>query len=232
MGKRTRIRRAGFGVGIAALMLWVGVAPAAAAKRQSPRLAISVLSGRADLVSGGSALVAITLPRRADARRITVKVGQRKVTGAFAFRRDGRFEALLTRLALGRNVVQATLRSGLGARIALVNHPAGGPVFSGPQLQPWACQPGAVDKQCDQPPTVKYMYMSTDALKRGFQPYDPSSPPSDVANTTTDQGVTVPFIVRAETGYMDRDQYQISALYQPGKPWTRWPPSRSSTTSC
>ena len=30
----------------------------------------------------------------------------------------------------------------------------------------------------------------------------------------------MPFIVRVETGYMDRDQYQIAALYQPGKPWT------------
>ena len=54
----------------------------------------------------------------------------------------------------------------------------------------------------------------------GFQPYNPASPPSDVAQTKTDQGVTVPFIVRTETGYMDRDQYQISVLYQPGKPWS------------
>ena len=30
----------------------------------------------------------------------------------------------------------------------------------------------------------------------------------------------MPFIVRVETGYMDRDQYQISVLDQPGKPWT------------
>ena len=30
----------------------------------------------------------------------------------------------------------------------------------------------------------------------------------------------MPFIVRVETGYMDRDQYQITVLYQPGKPWS------------
>ena len=33
-----------------------------------------------------------------------------------------------------------------------------------------------------------------------LQPYDPANPPSDVANTTTDQGKTVPFIVRQERG--------------------------------
>ena len=27
--------------------------------------------------------------------------------------------------------------------------------------------------------------------------------------------------MRVETGYKDRDQYQIAVLYQPGKPWTR-----------
>jgi hypothetical protein len=34
----------------------------------------------------------------------------------------------------------------------------------------------------------------------------------------------VPYIVRVETGYQDRDQYQIATLFQPGKPWTAWAP--------
>ena len=53
----------------------------------------------------------------------------------------------------------------------------------------------------------------------GLQPYDPANPPSDVANTTTDQGKTVPFIVRQERGALDRDEFRIAVLYQPGKPW-------------
>jgi hypothetical protein len=188
-------------------------------------LSISVLSGRADLISGGSALVAINLPH-SDTRRIKVTLGRRTVTRDFAIRRDGHFEGLVTGLALGRNVLQVTLRSGWAARITLVNHPIGGSVFSGPQLEPWICEQGAVDKKCDQATGFKYVYMSTDPMKSGFQPYDPSSPPSDVAQTKTDQGVTVPFIVRTETGYMDRDQYQISVLYQPGKPWSAVAPQR------
>ncbi len=108
--------------------------------------------------------------------------------------------------------------------ITITNHPNGGPVLSGPQLQPWVCQATAVDVQCNQPPTYTYLYKSTDPTKQGLQPYDPEAPPADVADTTTDQGVTVPFIVRTETGYQDRDQYQISTLYQPGAPWAPWDP--------
>jgi Tannase-like family of unknown function (DUF6351) len=210
---------------IAALMVvCMGVGTAEARAHPKPVLSISVLSGRADLVSGGSVLVAITLPRRADAKHVKVTVGHTNVTNDFAFRSDGRFEGLVTGLALGPNALRAKLRSGWTAQIVLVNHPNGGPVFFGPQLEPWGCQPGAVNQQCDQAPTFTFLYMSSNPAKVGFQPYDPTNPPSDVAQTTTDQGVKVPFIVRVETGYMDRDQYQISVLFQPNKPWTVFAP--------
>lgn len=219
--------RIGLWLAIAALMVgWVGVESTAAAAHPRPRLSISVLSGRADLVSGGSALVAINLPRRADARRVEVALGHRDVTTEFAFRGDGRFEGLVRGFALGRNVLRAALPNGWASQIDLVNHPSSGPLFSGPQLEPWGCQPGAVDPQCDQAPTFTYLYMSTDPGKSGFQPYDPASPPSDVAQTTTDEGVRTPFIVRVETGYMDRDQYQIAVLFQPNKRWTTFAPQR------
>ena len=207
-------------VGVAGvLVLCLATVPASATNGRRPALSISVLSGRADLVSGGSALVAIQVPR-SDTQQVTVTVGRRNVTGEFAVREDGQYEGLVTGLAAGPNVLQATLPSGWATRITLVNHPTGGPLFSGPQLEPWTCEPRAVDRKCDQPPSFTYVYMSSNPGASGFQPYDPSNPPSDVAQTTTDQGVTVPFIVRTETGYIDRDQYQISVLYQPGKPWS------------
>jgi hypothetical protein len=215
--------------GIAILALVVAslaVVPAQAAKKPPPQLSISVLSGRADLVSGDSALVRIGLPAGADPRRVRVMLGGRDVTSEFAVRADGGFAGLVTGLELGPNDLTATLPGATGARITLTNHPIGGPVLSGPQLQPWTCQSTAVDSQCNQPPTYRYVYKSTDPTKSGFQPYDPGNPPSDVAQTTTDQGVTVPFVVRIETGYMDRDQYEIATLFQPGKPWTTFEPQR------
>jgi hypothetical protein len=42
--------------------------------------------------------------------------------------------------------------------------------------------------------------------------------------TTTDEGVTVPFIVRVETGTIDRDQYKIAVLFDPSQPWEPWAP--------
>ncbi len=194
----------------------------AQADRPDPPVSIVVLSSRADLVSGGSALVAIS--PTSTARRLRITVDGRDVTSQFAIRGDRRFEGLVGGLRLGPNVLRATLHDGAGARLTLVNHPIGGPLFSGPQLEPWTCRPTAVDKQCDQPPSFRYLYISTNPAKSGFQPYDPNDPPSDVATTTTDQGVTVPFIVRVETGYIDRDQYQIATLFQPGKPWSTFDP--------
>ena len=91
---RSVARRVWVGLIIAALAaVSVAVASAAVAKHpkkpKKPLLSISVLSGRADLVSGGSALVAITLPGRADGNKVKVTVGRRNVTNQFAFRKEG-----------------------------------------------------------------------------------------------------------------------------------------------
>ena len=36
----------------------------------------------------------------------------------------------------------------------------------------------------------------------------------------------MPFIVRKELGYSDRDQYAIAVLWQPKKPWQPWAPQK------
>lgn len=188
---------------------------------------IAVLSSRADLVAGGQAVIDIALPRAIKPSRVRVTLGRRNVTRRFAVRPNHRYQGLVSGLRLGRNVLTAVLPNGRGARIVIVNHPNGGPVFSGPQIKPWTCQPGARDAQCDAPPQFSYLYKSTDQSKTDLLPYDPANPPSDVAMTTTDQGVTVPFIVREETGYQDRSRYRIEVLYQPGTHWSRWTPAKS-----
>ncbi|MBC7375409.1 MAG: hypothetical protein H7323_15590 [Frankiales bacterium] len=187
------------------------VLPAASAPPGDVR--IEVLSGRGDVVSGGDAYVRVVLPAGVSPRGLKVDDDGRDVTAAFR----GGTDAVVTGLSVGRNVVSAVLPDGRGARIVLTNHPLGGPVFSGPQIQPWACSAGGTDAQCNRPPTYAFLYRSSTggALKA----YDPASPPPDVAMTTTDQGRTVPFIVREETGVSVRDQYKIAVLYDPSKPW-------------
>src|SRR5581483_6527970 len=97
-------RKGGPWVGLAGvLLLCLAAVPADATRHgRRPTLSISVLSGRADLVSGGSALVAIQLPR-SGARHVGVTLGRRNVTRDFAIRQDGHFEGLVTGLTPGRN---------------------------------------------------------------------------------------------------------------------------------
>jgi hypothetical protein len=151
-----------------------------------------------------------------------MKLNDRNVTGDFAMRANGRYEGRLNGLRVGRNVLTATAPGADSDRIAIRNHPNGGPVFSGPQVQPWVCRNGSEHPKCAAPTTYEYQYKSS--IDGGLHPYDPDNPPSDVAKTTTQTGETVPFIVRIETGYQDRDQYKIAVLDQPGKHWQPWNP--------
>jgi hypothetical protein len=207
---------------VGALLCAIGCllgATSAVAKPHEKKLAIQVLSNRADLVSAGDALVAVRLPKGVRAKRVHVKAGGKDVTGAFSRRTNGRFEGLVSNLPIGKTTLTATAPNARKGHLKIVDHPNGGPDFSGPQVQPWVCQATAVDKQCNQPPTYSFSYQNTTGA---FGPYDPDNPPSDVAQTTTDNGKTVPFIIRTETGYQDRDQYEISVLYNPEKGWKPW----------
>ncbi|MDX6594615.1 MAG: hypothetical protein QOJ13_3811, partial [Gaiellales bacterium] len=194
----------------------VGVLVVPASAAAAAPITVSVLSTRADLVSGGDALVRIGGIKATKNLRVTVRGKNR--TKAFAKRPDGTITGLITRLKLGKNAIVATVGR-RAAKLVVTNHPKGGPVFSGPQLQPWKCQETAKDAQCNQPANFTYLYKSTDGSS-GFKDYDPKNPPSDVADTKTDRGVTVPFIVRVESGYIDRDQYKIATLFRPGKKWS------------
>ena len=65
-----------------------------------------------------------------------------------------------------------------------------------------------------------------DAVSRTFKAYDTTAPPpaAQIASTTTDQGVSVPYIVRVEHGAMDRGLYDVAVLANPSAGWTPWSP--------
>lgn len=198
---------------VVALPLALAVLPAAPAASAPPGdVRIEVLSGRGDLVTGGDALLRVVLPPGTSADGLRVTDDGRDVTAAFS----GGLDGLVTGLSLGTNVVTAQLPDGRGARIRLTNAPIGGPVMSGPQIEPWTCAGEVEDAKCNRAPTVVFHYKSTSG--GGLRAYDPADPPSDVATTTTDEGNEVPFIVREETGNSLRDQYKIAALFDPAQP--------------
>ena len=224
---------------LVALTVGSGVA-VAATKRGAP--VIKTLSNRADLISGGVALVRITVPRRADVSRARLFAGKRNATRRLERVAPRRLEGIVKGLRVGRTRLVARIRGGGAARLVVTNHPIGGPVLAGPQVEPWTCQETAKDEQCNEPPTYRFFYLPEGASQEGaplpgtqsngqggpFRPYDPENPPADdqIADTTTTEGVTVPFIVRLETGYLDRDQYAIATLFDPAKPWTPTAPQK------
>ena len=193
---------------------------------------ITVLSNRADLISGGDALVSVDL--RANPRAVTVELNGANITSAFSVRPNGRFEGLVENLTEGKNVLRVQPANGVGRSLEIDNHPIGGPVFSGPQVQPWLCRTQAQtnpslgtssDATCNAPTVVELFYRNT---ANQFVAYNPASPPAPeaVQQTTTDQGTTVPFIVERVTGTANRGIYQFALLVDPTKPvspWTRQP---------
>src|SRR3954465_3227912 len=89
-----------------ALTLGVLVVPATSSAAAAKPITVSVLSTRADLVSGGDALVRIGGLKATKGRRVTVRGKNR--SKAFAKRSNGTITGLITRLKLGKSAIIAT----------------------------------------------------------------------------------------------------------------------------
>lgn len=193
-------------------------------------LEILVLSNRADLVSGGDALVEVKMPEDADPKAVRVALDGRDITHEFAVRPNGHYQGLVTGLRKGDNELTTSVSRSSGAKLTVTNYSKQGPIFAGKQVEPWICETEkyglgpASGPACVAPTRYELFYKSTSPLKADFQPYDPANPPSDVAKTTTDGGETVPYIVRRERGVIDRGIYDIAVLYDPGSEWSTWSP--------
>jgi hypothetical protein len=162
---------------------------------QPQALGITVLSNRADLISGGDALVEVVLPSAVAPGTVRVTVNGRDVSDAFAVRADGRFAGVIDGLALGANEVIAVVAPGPGskgtratapARLVITNHSKGGPVFSGAQLQPWICARKVATSVSVTVPGTSLSAMATSRAS-GLDGPDPANPnePDAECNATT-----------------------------------------------
>jgi hypothetical protein len=193
---------------------------------------IHTLSTAPELVSGGDVLVKVDVPSTVQSADVAISVDGRDVTNVFHADASGEVVGLVRGLRLGKNTLVARAERGGADQLTVVNHPITGPIFSGPQQMPFICETQAfglgapLDLNCSVATRVDYLYRST--VTSTFQPLDPNSPlPPDLAQTTTSDGNTVPYIVRRETGTINRAVYQIAILHQPGTPlpdpWTTAP---------
>ena len=204
-----------------------------AAPASSGNLRIATLSTDASRVTGGDVLVEIAIPPAASPSSLKVMANGSDVTDAFraSSTRGAQVRlGLLSGLAIGRNIVTADVRGAAHASLEITNYPITGPVFSGPWQQPFICQTDAfklpdgttlgppLDANCSAKTIVQYVYWSAEANdgKGAFKPLaDPRTLPSDVTKTTTMNGDTVNFVVRVETGTMNRGIYQNAILHDP-----------------
>ena len=187
---------------------------------------IRTFSTKPELISGGDVLVRVEVPRKVSLQSVLVELNGGDVSAALrADAETWTLTGLINGLRLGKNTLEASVRGrihGRSARLTLTNHPISGPIFSGPHQTPFICETEvfglgpALDEDCTAPTKVEYLYFTT---ANAFRIYDPAGPrPDDLARTTTIEGNTVDFIVRVETGTINRAVYQIAFIHQPGAP--------------
>ncbi len=203
------LKRAAAAIGLATCSLMASAAV----------LNISTLSTHPDRVSGGDVLVQITTDAGGAG---TITLNDSNITNTF---RAGTAPNTLVGLVTGLNLGQNTLVAG-GVSLVITNYSSKGPIISGPYVEPFICTTqsfqlpdgttlGApTDADCSAPTKITYLYMPVRGTALVPLP-NPSNLPANVATTTTLSNVTVPYVVRLETGTMDRGIYQNAVLFDP-----------------
>lgn len=224
---------AGVGVALAMFLLFEWRQPGhpqAQVQRRVPQVfGIRAVSTDPALVTGGDVLLEVTLPPGTKTPDVRITAGGRDVTAQFRTTDQGTLMGLLTGLAVGTTSVGATAGSAAVA-LDVTNYPITGPVISGPWAQPFFCQTDSfklpdgsrlgapLDANCSARTVVQYVYRSTRGgdAEHPFKPLPSTTTlPPDVATTTTTAGTTVNFILRVETGTMNRGIYQNIVLHDP-----------------
>ena len=219
----------------------------------SPSVRLETVPTKPHLVSGGTALIRIDSSGGVDLDDITVSLSGIDVTGGFQTappdrlgRESDAFLGLVEDLVEGDNSVVVERDGARLAQLTVTNYPITGPIFSGVHLTPHFCLEdleadrdgrarrfaignrefieGTLDDHCSLETRVDYLYRSTQETDRFVGLADPTSLPLDVAETTTTDGATVPYVVRLETGTINRAFYQTAMVVDsenpdPG-PWT------------
>ncbi len=203
-------------------------------------MALNALSNQPHLVSGGDVLVEVVtsvadgqnLELRHNGSPVATQLNKVDSSGGLFV-----YQTLVTGLRQGVNLLRVEGENA-AADLTVVNYPSTGPIFSGPYQEPYLClseiTPGrdgekrrfaigngeflddsATDENCSLDGRVDYVYHSTDT-EVGFKALiDLTSRPQDLAFTTTNEGQEVPYIVRIETGTINRAIYQIAILHDP-----------------
>jgi hypothetical protein len=214
--------------------LLTGLAGGKGFSQTAAKLEIKTLSSRPDLVSGGDALIEVRAPADTQLSQLTLSLNGKDVTSQLKSEPgNGSFRGLINGLIVGDNSLHLMLKASrmLPARLTIKNYPVTGPILSGPHLTPYECRTvesglgQALDANCSAAQKIEYFYR---AANNTFKPLaDPTGArPADLLNTTTNDGKTVPYIVRVDSGTINRSIYRIAVLDdpKPDVPIAQWSP--------
>src|SRR5467141_1086661 len=177
------------------------VAAQAGEDRPASKFEIVPLSNRADLISGGDALVEVRVPKSVALNKVRLSLNGHDVTAMFRADSTARvMRGVLTGMVPGRNDFLADSK-GRRASLTITNNAIGGPVLLGSQTTPWICatptpvpesgnMPAsnasglttfAFDAQCNIATEYKLFYRTTSAgCSSGLpDPSPPNSPPTN-----------------------------------------------------
>ena len=127
------------------------------------------------------------------------------------------------------------------ASLTVTNYPITGPIFSGEPLDPYFClgdlardrqgqlrrfeigngeflEGEETDDHCSMITRIDYVYRTSGDDGEFLPLPDLGRMPANIAETTTTTEVTVPYVVRLETGTINRAIYQTAALIDVGNP--------------
>ncbi len=201
-----------------------------------PGIEIESVSTKPWLVTDGNVLLRVRLDPGVDAGAVRVSLNGEDVSAEFRPTAEQMMIGLVEGLQDGPNLVEVWAGS-TGAAVELTSYPVTGPLISGPHQQPFHCETLAfttvagaslgdpLDSNCSVATRIDYVYFSsTDAEFKPF-PADANPRPADLDQATLADGRKVPFIVRVETGTVNRAIYEVAMLHDPAQPqpdlWTR-----------
>lgn len=224
------------------LALASACSPEGGADNEPVFLSLEAVSNQPHLLSGGDVLVDISssVPAARLQFRLPEGATHSQLVPLDRAGESNHYRTLIENLPPGNSTIELSAGAAR-AGLSVSNYPNSGPIISGPHQTPYFCvdelapdrdgnarrfaigngediADDDIAPDCSMATRVDYVYYSTDT-DVGFQALaDSNARPQDLAVTETSNGETVPFIVRLETGTINRAIYQIAVLHDPANP--------------
>lgn len=204
---------------------------------------LKTLSTKPWLISAGDVLLEVVLAEPLRTDQLSISLNGLDVTDKFRDVSSQAVQGILRDLDVGDSILVAEIKeSQLSESLTLSNYPQSGPIISGSHEQPFFCQTEqfetvtgetlgpAIDSNCSINTRVDYVYWSE--ADKAFHTLPESAEvtlPEDLALINVAGKGELPYIVRVETGTVNRAIYEIAMLHNPLEgttfldPWNRSP---------